>query len=442
MNYLPQILDSLPPPYTQADDSVLARIVNLAALEFEVAQEDLDRMRQTHWIQSVYSMKDAAKLGALLDIGPFDWETLDLYRRRLLALVVARLKGALGPNEVRQFAYDYLQNCERVLSASFVPGLQTVTLSQAFEQSADRPQFRPLELRENPHRVRTSQTLSDRGARVPYLLRWSETNTGLDETVVEFHIAGLVQNRTVVPTLVNLTTGDLIGYAGRVPFGQTLSVRRANPDGALDDRELRATLDGVDVTDRMFSVGNFQLGVPFTQQQQEPKPLLPRLPRGANDWIFLAVGLYDVRGLDRFFFSIAGKDLHEAVFDETAFDASLFPSGTIARLDMRWMETEPACFELHVPRRIVIEPADAVASSDRPYQKVSDGLVSSVAELRAAGVKAQVVFVPFQESQRQTVVGRLPWKVLDPETAPSGDTKSIELGARFGESPLDQSRFE
>lgn len=442
MNYLPQILDSLPPPYTQAGDSVLASIVNLAALEFEAFQEDLDRMRQTHWIQTAYSLKGAAKLGALLNIAPFPWESLELYRRRLLALVVARLQGALGPNEVRQFAYDYLKNCERVLGATFVPGLQTVTLSQAFEQSDARPQFRPIELKENPHRMRTSQTLADRSGRVPYLLRWREMNKGLDDTVVEFHVAGLIGNRTAVPVLVNLTTGDLIGYAGRVPFGATLSVQRANADGALDDRQLRATLDGVDVTGRMFSVGNFQLGVPFTKQQQESKPLLPRLPRGGNDWIFLAVGRYDIRGLDRFFFSIAGNDLYEAVFDETGFDASLFPSGSIAHLEMSWMETEPACFELHVPRYIVIEPMDSGTAAERPFEQVGDGLVSSVAELRAAGVEAQVIFAPFAESQRQTASGRAPWKTLDPETGPSGDTRSVDLGGRFGESPLDQARFE
>jgi len=109
---------------------------------------------------------------------------------------------------------------------------------------------------------------------------------------------------------------------------------------------------------------------------------------------------------------------------------------------MSWMETEPACFELHVPRYIVIEPADFGAAAERPFQEVGDGLVSSVAELRAAGVAAKVVFAPFAESQRQTVIGRVPWKTLDPETGPSGDTRSVDLGGRFGESPLDQARFE
>jgi hypothetical protein len=205
---------------------------------------------------------------------------------------------------------------------------------------------------------------------------------------------------------VNLTTGDLIGYAGRVPFGVTR--RSARTPTAPPTRQLRATLDGVDVTGRMFSVGNFQLGVPFTKQQQESKPLLPRLPRGANDWIFLAVGRYDIRGLNRVFFSIAGKDLYEAVFDETGFDASLFPR--TAHLEMSWMETEPACFELHVPRYIVIEPDDRHAP-ERPPSR-GGGLVSSVAERGRPGSRAGH-FRAVCGSQRQTASGRVPWKTLD-----------------------------
>lgn len=442
MNYLPRILDSLPPPYTQEGDSVLAGIVNLAALELEALQEDLDRMRQTHWIQTAYRLQDAARLGALLNIAPLSWEGLDLYRQRVLALVVARLHGALGPRQIREFTYDYLQGCERVLDATFVPGLQAVSVEEAFQTHEKRPLFRPLRLEECPRRRRTSRALADRAGRVPYLYRWSESNKGLDDTVAEFYVGGLLQNRTVVPVLVNLTTGDLIGYAGRIPFGQTLCVTRADADGALNDRALQATLDGFEVTGRMFSVGNFQLGVPFARSQFEPKPLLPRIARGVNDWIFLSVGLYDIRGLDRFFFSMAGKDLHEAVFDETGFDTSLFPSGPVAHLELQWMETEPACFEVHVPRYIVIEPQAAADGPERPFREVADGLVASITDLRAAGVKAAVLFDPFGETQRQKVIARLPWKVLDPETGPSGETRALDLGARFGESPLDQTRFE
>jgi hypothetical protein len=102
VNYLPQILDSLPLPYTQAGDSVLASIVKLAALEFEAFQEDLDRIRQTHWIQTAYSLK-GAPLGALLNIAPFP-----RISRTLPASPARAGRGATagraGPNEVRQFA--------------------------------------------------------------------------------------------------------------------------------------------------------------------------------------------------------------------------------------------------------------------------------------------------------------------------------------------------
>ena len=109
---------------------------------------------------------------------------------------------------------------------------------------------------------------------------------------------------------------------------------------------------------------------------------------------------------------------------------------------MAWTESEPASFELRVPAHLVIEPASADVSAGPPHRQVTDALVASVADLRAAGGKAQVVFVPFEESQPQTAIARVPWMVLDPETGPAGDTGSIELGGRFGDSALDRARFE
>ena len=73
MNYLRRILDLLPPPYTQTEDSVLAGIIDLAALELEIVQEDLDHMRQTHWIETVYDMRDATKLGGSIETGCSPW---------------------------------------------------------------------------------------------------------------------------------------------------------------------------------------------------------------------------------------------------------------------------------------------------------------------------------------------------------------------------------
>src|SRR4029078_12462161 len=138
MNHLDPMRDLLPRAYSIAGDSILTALLEIVALEMEIFQEDLDRVRQSHWIRSVYRLADAEKLGALLGIKRLAWETLPVFRERLLALVVARLQGALGPNEYKEFVYDYLSGCERVLDCMFVPGLQTVMLEEAYDPPADR----------------------------------------------------------------------------------------------------------------------------------------------------------------------------------------------------------------------------------------------------------------------------------------------------------------
>jgi len=435
---LVRIQELLPPPYTVAPDGVLTRLLDVIALEIDTFHEDLDRMRQSHWLRFAYRLADVEKLAALVGIERLPWEGLSLFRERLVALVVARLQGALGPRELRRFVYDYLRQAEDVLDCVFVLGLRATPFEKAFQPLPQRPRFVPLQLVENPQRRRTSSALAGRSGLVPYLFRWRERNGGLDEALASFQVSGLLGQRTRVPVLVNITTGDLIGYAGPVPFGQTL-VLQARGAGL---REARATLDGNDVSERLFSVQGFSLGVAFAREDLDETPLLPRMARGDNDWIFLSVGLYDVRGLNRVFFAIAGVDLYEAVFDQTAFDQALFPSGNLARLAMEWVETEPATFAVRVPRQLVVEPASlASADTRRPFEQVADALRSSIRELRAAGVRALVEFVPFREQQRQSVKVTLPWRIIDPEVGPTG-AADLLLGGRFGETRLGGARYE
>jgi hypothetical protein len=441
MNHLERLQDLLPPPYSVAADSILTQLLNLMALEMEIFQEDLDRVRQSHWIRFVYQLADAEKLAALLGIKRLAWETLPVFRERLLALVTARLQGALGPNEIKQFVYDYLANCERVLNCSFVPGLQTVTLDQAYKPPAERPQFRPLRLVENPIRMKRSPTLLARRGGVPYLYRWRESNHGQTDTFARFTITGLEGGRTAVPMIANLTTGEMFGYSGTLSFGQTLEFTVPDTPGSQNPRAAAATINRNDVSDRVFSMSRFTLGLPFTREQLDAKPLLPRMVRGANDWLYLSAGFYGMNGLDHFFFSLGGPKLREGVFDQTFFDASVFPSGTVAHVTMEWTETEPASFEVHVPRYLTTVPSDLDAAMDAlAYLQVGDGLRESIGELHAAGVRAEVVFDPFLETQQQKVRGQLSWVVLDPEQGPAGLDR-FSIGGRFGDSPLGGSRF-
>ena len=439
MSVVSRLRDLLPPPLTIEPSSVLMRVLDIVALEAEAAHEDLERVRQTHWIRTTSRVEEAEKLGALLDIPRLAGEGLQLYRERLLAMAVARLHGATGAAEIRRFVYDYLIAAEKALDATLVSGLQGTGFDEAFQASSDRPVFQPLELVENPVRRRVSTTLATRRNRTPYLLRWTETNKGLDETFAEIDLRGVFGGRTAVPVLVNITTGELIGFRDVLRFGQRLRIRLA--EGAKPiDRIATAMLDGNDVTDRTFSVAGFQLGVPFQTSQIQTATRLPRLVRGPNDWIFLSVAHFDVKGLNRAFLAIADAKLYEGVFDETSFDDSLFPSGELAWISMEWNETEPAVFEVRVPRSTVVEPATTVAD-EAPHAVIERGLTDSLRRLHAAGVRSAVRFEPFVERQRQEETFTLPFVVFDPERAPAG-TDAAAVGGRYGETRLGFTRFE
>lgn len=425
----------LPPPLTAEPGSVLGQLLGGPALEMDALKEDLDRLRRTHWVEFVYRLQDLEKLAALVGVSRLAWEDLDSFLSRLIATVRARLRGALDVGSLRQFAYEYLRDAERVLDVTLVPGLQRRGQEAAFDEDPEDPLFRPLELSENPRVRSRSGALAALSGRVPYLFQWDEENCGLDETVAAFTVTGLPGGRTAVPLLANTTTGDLVGYADVLGVGRRLSIEAA-PDG--DGREARALLDGADVTDRLFSVSGFRMGEPFEPEDLAAHPLLPRMRRGSNRWVFLSVGRFDVRGLDRVFYAIADDRLREGVFDETAFDHALFPQGPVANLAMEWTEVERAAFEVRVPGGVTIEPADApVRRAD-----VDDALGSTVRELHAAGVRAEVRTVPFAESQDQRVRVRLPWLVLPPEAGPSGAVRDLSLGGHFGRTGLDESRFE
>ncbi len=167
------------------------------------------------------------------------------------------------------------------------------------------------------------------------------------------------------------------------------------------------------------------------------------LVRGRNDWIYLSLGLFDTRGLDHVFFALADDELYEGVFDQSRFDHALFPSGPAARLALSWVETTPAAFEVRVPRYLVAEPSELAAAGEAPpWQRVAEGLESSLAALHAAGVSSALSFVPFVETQPQQVRVALPWVRLEPEAGPAGRDEALSLGGRFGESTFGGTRFE
>jgi hypothetical protein len=438
MTVLERMLDVLPPPYTVAPDSVLAALLDDVALEAEVLAEDLDRMRRTHWVGFAYRFADVDRIADLVGVRPLPGEALESFRVRLLALVAAQLHGAVGPAEIRTFVHSYLVGAERALRSTFVPDLTRYDATTAFAADGEHPHHRPLALVENPLRERRSAALDGIGGRVPYLFDWQEHNRGLHDAVACFAITGMAGGRTAVPLLVNRTTRDLIGYRGVLRVGQRLELAPA--DGEPQTREAVALLDGHDVTARVFSVSGFEPGVPFEPGDLDPVALLPRMRGRANEWTYLSVGLYDVAGLNRVFYAIADDTLREGVFDDTSFDHAILHVGPVAQLEMTWTEVEPASFEVHVPRYMTILSPEAATGP--AHELVEDALRSAIADIHAAGVRAAVVFDALRETQPQRVSVTLPWIVVAPEAAPSGEDVTLSFGARFGESGLDDAKFE
>lgn len=440
MTPLARIERLLPPPYATARDAVLMRLLEAFALEFEALQEDLDRLRRSHWIRFAYRLEDAAKLGALLGIAPLPWEGLPVYRERLLALVVARLKGALGPDEIKGFVYDYLRGVETALDSLFLPGLRTVTAEEAYADDPARTRYRRrLRLIENPPRPRRSGVLRARGGRIEHLFAWTEANTGLDETMAEFRLRGLPDGRTAVPLIANLTTGTLILYADVVPAGALLRIAPAAPGG--DPRAAQADLDGRDVSDRLVSASFATHPVPRIEAR-DTMPLLPRFARGDNRWQVLFAGLHGAEGLDHVFFALTRAGITQGSFGESRFDEALFRTAPAALLEMRWIETEPASFVAEVPRYVTSEPAGlGLQIGGAPHALVAQALEDSLLRLRGAGIRARLRLAPFAERQRQRARLTASWKVLPPERAPSGRAR-LAFSGRYGTPSFGEARFD
>jgi hypothetical protein len=431
-----RLLEALPPPYAVAADSVVYQVLNAFALEMEAFAEDLDRVRQSHWIDTAYRLADLEKLAALVDVERMPWESPRLFKGRVISLVRARLAGAVGRSDLEQFVYEYLRAAELAAGATLVPGLSSLDQTGAFAVPADRPLYRPLCLIENPLRQRRSAGLLLAGHRVRHLSRWTEANRGLEPAAPTFFLTGLPGHKTACPVLCCVTSGDLLGYAGVVPAGRTLRIEAG--DGPL----ARASIDGHDVSARLYSVSGFQLGKPFSRDEMHRPAALPILPRGPSEWRYFSIGLFDLRALDTFYFAVPDETTRQGAFDESGFDQALFSTEPAAQLEMTWQEVEPASFEVQIPRYLVIEGDNPAAEGDPSLpDAVLGAIADGVGALHAAGVRAVVKAVPFVETMPMSDRVQPSWLQIDPERGSAGTRDRLRIGASFGQGQLGGSLF-
>jgi hypothetical protein len=435
------LLRNLPRPYVATPDSVVGQLLDGIALQLEAVAEDIGRVRLAHWVEQAYRLTDLARLAALVGVSPLPWETPETFRARLMPLVSGRLRGSVGPVEIRRFVFEYLRSAETALGrpgdglpAVLVPGLQRMDdAPAAFAAQPDRPRYRPLVLAENPRRDRVSRDLARRGGRVGHLQRWADRNAGLTDAPARITLTGAPGGRTTVPLLVNLTSGEWIGYGAVVPTGRRLEIAAAS----ATSRRAVALLDGTDVSDRLLGGSRFPPDDGLRPADARA-PSVPLVRRGDNAWMFASAGLFGVRGVDRTFLAFADAAMAEGAFDATVFDHAIFPVGPAAHLELGWIEREPASFEVRVPRGVTVEPAGRASLA----ASVGDALGVAVGELRAAGVAASVVFLPFEETQAHLPSVEPSWISLPSETAPVGIVTEVSVGGHFGDTTFGGTRFE
>lgn len=425
MNRLDNMLERLPPPWRIEPGSLIWRLMQLVGNQLDAFDEDMDRVQRSHWIETAFDRVDLEKLGALFEVPALAWEPDELYRRRLLATIEARLSGAVSGEAL-------LRVVDRLQSAAD----EAMATSPVLERGARRRR-----LVEFPAVRAFSSALRDRRGLLQPLEKVELSNQGLLPSVLQGAVFGVKGGKTCLPTLINLTTGEALCWRGKVPCGATLTLGVTGEAPAL---RATAALDGVDVSDRLVSGAGFEVGKPVPLTAELPaRPLA--LARGKNRLWFVPLGLFDRPGFDASVFSSPDPALlqgrYSAPGEPVLFDQALFFQGPAVALDLWWDELRPARFDIELAAMGERREAGVRAQPELDRERLLTVLRQTVALLRAAAVDGRVRPRGLADAARSR--DRL--TVLRPdaglETNPQ-ESGLAALGALFDFTARDGARFE
>lgn len=425
MNRLDNMLERLPPPLRIESGSLLWQVLRIVGNQLDAFDEDLDRVQRSHWIATAYDRIDLEKLGALFEIPALAWEPDELYRQRLLATIAARLEGAVSGESLMKVV-------GRLQSAAD----EALALAPVLERGAKRRQ-----LIEFPAMRMHSRALRDRKGLLQPLDKIELTNEGLLPARLCGAVFGVGGGKTCVPTLINLTTGEVLCYLGRVPCGSMLKLGFTGADPIW---RATAELDGVDVSDRLIGGSGFTPGQTIPLAAEQPaKPLT--LARGRNRLWFVPLGIFDKPGFDASVFSSPDPALTQARWAQTdpqvVFDQTLFFQDPAAALDLWWDELRPARFDIVLAAMGERREAGLRPQPDLDRERLLAILRQTVGLLRAAAVDGRVRARAIAESARSR--DRL--TVLRPDAGLETNPQEVELaalGALFDFTATDGARFE
>ena len=408
-----EMASRLPPLYREGE--LAQGLLEQAAQQIEITVDDALEVQRAHWFDDALEREEAAALAALLDFAPEPWQDVRLFRAWVHAQRDAMLHGGgVTSAALLGFAGDYAQAYQQATGLRLGGG---------------NP-----ELIDNPPIARNARPPLLADDTVP-LTQFSVQMNGLDETVASFLFTGLAAGPEYSPLVANLTTGDALLFRGSIGTGQRLWLR------AAPDRSLSAQLENRDVSGRMRSINGLIPGQPWEPTRIQSPAQAIRLVHGENRLWFLPIAHFDDEGLDRFLLALADLALAQGRWDSALFDHALYYQDAAVMLKVRWIETQPATFELRLPAQSLRQRVPVAENAVEARNQLGLALETGVRRLKAAGVRAQVRLLDFAEQQRSFdfLTQTLPLRVL--ESGATGADRLAERGGLWGVTEYGESTF-
>jgi hypothetical protein len=424
-------------PLLYREGELIGQLLDLVANQIAILDEEQLAVRRSHAFGTATELVDAAKLGALLDLPPQDWQDLELYRAWVNAIRDATLRdGAVTVAALQDLVQRYLAAFQDAVGLDLVPELLRPPGTGPAPDWATAPSANRLAFVEFPERRRFGPDQpGSAGGPIEPLTSFTLTNRGLEPTRLAFLLGGLATGPEYVPVIANLTTGQALAYTDLIRPGQRLWL------GTDTGGNGSAVLEGDDVSHRLRSITSFTPGTVWAETAigAPAKPLT--LERGANELWFLTVAQYDAPGLGRALLALAGHDLVQGRFDTARFDHALFVQAPAVRLEATWVEQQPATVDVHLPGGRMLCPAGRTREGVAQREVLRRSLDQAVARVRAAGVATSVSLDAFTEGGPQLDRLRLVSPVVVRESGPVGADTLPDSSGQFDVTRFDASTY-
>jgi len=428
MAHLDDIVGRLPQLYR---DGVLVRgLLGVPAVQVEVLDEVMREVQRAHWFGTTLELDEAQRLAAVLDIAPEAWHTLDTFRGWVEALRDAMLReGAVTRRALQLFVAEYADAFQAATGEQAVPSVDVLGDPDRWR---DTPSVSEPALVENPRR---RVFFSPPGASLEPLAQFTIDQRGIDLVSPNLLFVGTPVAGESSLTLINVTTGDALVYAGVVPPGQRLWLTPTTSGGVT------ARLEDTDTTSLVRSVSGVEPGKPWSAADEKTPPRALTLRPGKNLLWFLPLAHYDVKGLDRALLAMPDLTLMEGRWDSTSFDGSIFFEEPGVLLRAAWREAVPASFEIQLPSQLVLSRDGRSDEMLSARAQLGDALDEAVNALRAAGVASRVVLRPFVEGQGQRDRLAAIEPITVTERGPVGADTLVNAGGVFEVTFYNDSTF-